>query len=457
MIYFDKTRVSLKVITSLCALILFTLNSFHPAYSQSVSDFERSYAHTMLKTVKNEIKKNFYDPVFRGVDIESRFKDADAKIEQAKSLGELNAILIQFSMQFDEPNTFFAPSSAYSITDYGWDWIMAGDKCFVTVVKSGSDAEAKGLRVGDQVLSIEGYKPTRETSWKIKYGFFIAVPHPKLTVQIQRAGNQPRWLEIQSQRLITTRIASEQEFYDKANKLIEELKSQKIEVTPDLMIWKLFSLSTEERIGDTLRKAKKYNSLIIDLRSCREALMNSFNNQGSQDSLNRLQEITGYLFDRDVKIADLKKRKDQKSILAKSRGEDGFKGKIVVIVDNETASTSEVFARIIQLEKRGMVIGDRTKGTTRLSSGYKYAIQTGFASASWYGLVIAEREVIMSDGQSLDGVGVIPDEMVLPTAEDMASKRDPVLARAAASLGVQLTSERAGSLLRKPNYTLWMK
>jgi C-terminal processing protease CtpA/Prc len=223
------------------------------------------------------------------------------------------------------------------------------------------------------------------------------------------------------------------------------------------MIWKLFSLSTEERIGDTLRKAKKYNSLIIDLRSCREALMNSFNNQGSQYSLNRLQEIISYLFDRDIKIADLKKRKEQKSILAKSHGDDVFKGKIVVIVDNETSSTSEVFARIIQLEKRGIVIGDRTKGTTRLSSGYKYVIQTGYDTASWYGLVIAEREMIMADGQSLDGVGVIPDEAVLATAEDMANNLDPALCRAAALLGVQLSKERAGSLLRKPNYTLWMK
>jgi hypothetical protein len=47
--------------------------------------------------------------------------------------------------------------------------------------------------------------------------------------------------------------------------------------------------------------------------------------------------------------------------------------------------------------------------------------------------------------------------MVLPTADDLASNRDPALSGAAASLGVQLSSERAGTLLRKPNYTLWMK
>ena len=52
----------------------------------------------------------------------------------------------------------------------------------------------------------------------------------------------------------------------------------------------------------------------------------------------------------------------------------------------------------------------------------------------------------MSDGQSLEHVGVVPDELLLPTAEDLASKRDPVLARALNLAGAKVDDAKAGML-----------
>ena len=52
----------------------------------------------------------------------------------------------------------------------------------------------------------------------------------------------------------------------------------------------------------------------------------------------------------------------------------------------------------------------------------------------------------MRIGKSLERVGVTPDEMSLPTATDLAAKRDPALARAAALVGVKLDPEKAGSM-----------
>jgi len=39
---------------------------------------------------------------------------------------------------------------------------------------------------------------------------------------------------------------------------------------------------------------------------------------------------------------------------------------------------------------------------------------------------------------------VTPDETILPTAEDLAAGRDPVLSRAAALCGVSIDAETAG-------------
>ena len=52
----------------------------------------------------------------------------------------------------------------------------------------------------------------------------------------------------------------------------------------------------------------------------------------------------------------------------------------------------------------------------------------------------------MSDGQSLERVGVTPDELLLPTAEDLAARRDIVLTRAVELAGGKIDPVKAGAL-----------
>jgi hypothetical protein len=52
----------------------------------------------------------------------------------------------------------------------------------------------------------------------------------------------------------------------------------------------------------------------------------------------------------------------------------------------------------------------------------------------------------MSDGGTLEKVGVMPDERVLPTPADLVDGRDPVLAHAAELVGLKMTAQEAGKL-----------
>ncbi len=158
-----------------------------------------------------------------------------------------------------------------------------------------------------------------------------------------------------------------------------------------------------------------------------------------------LAHFIGGVFDHEVKIADRVRRNGVKTEHTKSRGEKTFSGKLVVLVDSESASASEIFARIVQLEKRGVVVGDLSSGSVMESRLYPHSIG-GAMTIMFYGSSITDANLFMSDGKSLEHVGVVPDTRILPTPSDLAASRDPPLAYAAGLVGIKLTPEEAGKL-----------
>ncbi|HEY4426549.1 MAG TPA: S41 family peptidase [Pyrinomonadaceae bacterium] len=137
-------------------------------------------------------------------------------------------------------------------------------------------------------------------------------------------------------------------------------------------------------------------------------------------------------------------RKESKSMVAKTRGDDGFKGRLFVLVDSNSGSASELLARVVQLEKRGTVLGDLTAGKVMRSRLYPH--QVGLDVVVFYGVSVTDADLIMSDGKSLEGLGVSPDQVLLPTAEDIRLQKDSVLSRAVAMAGGTLDPAEAGKL-----------
>jgi carboxyl-terminal processing protease len=159
---------------------------------------------------------------------------------------------------------------------------------------------------------------------------------------------------------------------------------------------------------------------------------------------NMLLSLIGNLFDHDVKIGDMKRRSETKPMLAKTRGKAAFTGTVVVLIDSESGSAAEILAQVMRREKRGLVIGDRSSGQVMRSKSYDH--QFGQGLIVYYGMSVTDADVLDGDGKSLEHVGVMPDEVMLPTAADMAAGRDPVMAHAAKLAGLSLSPEEAGKL-----------
>jgi carboxyl-terminal processing protease len=430
---------SLTFATALIAgLCLIAPQAIQSALAQPDLNFQRERGRAMLKTIKDDLKKNYYDTNFHGMDIEARFSAADAKMKEAASVGQVFGIIAQALIDLNDSHTFFLPPGRANRTEYGWQMQAFGDKIFVRAIKPGSDAEKKGLKTGDQILSVGGLEPTREELWKLIYMFYTLRPQPGLRLVVQNPEGQQRQLDVMAnikQGKFVTDLTG-QDIWDIVREAEDEdrLNRQRYAEADDkLLIWKMPNFAIAEGEVDVMMgKARKREALILDLRG----------NPGGY--VKTLEWFMGYFFDKEIKIADLKGRKEMKPQMSKPHGDRNFKGKLVVLVDSKSGSAAEIFARVVQLEKRGLVIGDRTAGAVMQSRTFDH--QMGSDIVIFYGASVTNADVIMSDGKSLEGVGVTPDELLFPTAADLAAKRDPALARAAALAGVELSPDKAGAM-----------
>src|SRR5947209_5895497 len=429
-------------LVSILAALIFAVASglLYPARAQTTVSFNRQRGLEILRMVKTDLQKNYYDTEFHGLDIEARFKEAEEMIKKAESNGQIFGIIASVLVQLNDSHTTFLPPSRVARTEYGWQMQAFGDKCYVSAIKPGSDAEAKGLKPGDEILSIDGMNPTRDDLWKIEYLYYALRPQTGMRVIVQSPDGKQRQLDIMAKVIEGKHVTDLTNYTEFMKYILEEEKEDRlsrsrfIEDSGDTIIWKLpgFNIPDESKVEAIMDKVKKYKSLILDLRG----------NGGGYVVM--LERLLGHFFDHDVKIADLKGRKEMKPSIAKTRGSDYFKGKVVVLIDSKSASAAEIFARVMQLEKRATVIGDRSSG--KVMESRIYPREVGLEIVAFFGTNITNADLIMTDGKSLEHVGVTPDELLLPTAEDMAAGRDPVLARAAEIVGLKLDPAKAGTL-----------
>jgi hypothetical protein len=100
--------------------VLFMTAAVPIAPAQSFSGQDRDRVRGMLEIIKGDIKKNYYDPTFHGIDIDARFKAADEKIKSVDSLGQAYGVIAQALSEFNDSHLFFFPPPRPARADYGW-------------------------------------------------------------------------------------------------------------------------------------------------------------------------------------------------------------------------------------------------------------------------------------------------------------------------------------------------
>jgi carboxyl-terminal processing protease len=392
----------------------------------------------MLKDISNDVYKNYFDPTLHGLDWASLVKKTQQNIDNSHDMEEAIAQIASLLQLLHDSHTSFIPPRRANTVDYGWRFKIIGTRTYITDVHAGSDAERQGVHVGDEVLAINGFKVDRESAPLLHSALEVYLPLSSVDVKLRdRDGHerQLRLLTSVTEQPVTAGLSAwhPYEMRIRAENDWENLRAESAELSPDVMAIRIRAFfQTGHDVDALFAKARKHKKLIIDLRGCRG---------GRHDSLVAYLE---HIFSRDVSIGKLVERGKVTPQTVKGDAKSAFTGDLVVLVDSETASAGEIFARVVQLQERGTILGDHTSGLTMASIQIPH--KTGMNPFYLYGASVTIADTVMSDGKSLERHGVQPDQIFLPSPADLAAHRDHVMSFAASLVGVELTPDQATKL-----------
>jgi C-terminal processing protease CtpA/Prc len=426
--------------TSILALLVFLTCA--QSRLQAQQKFDKSslqQAHLMLKQARDEIKKNYYDTTYHGVDLDKVYQQFDARLDQSKSVNETFRVIAAFMLSFHDSHLFFMPPMRTNPSTFGYAAEVIGDKCIVIRTRPGTDAATK-LHVGDEILALNGIKLAPENFHDIEYLIQGLSPAPSEMFDLKSPTGEQRQETVNAKLRMGKQVTDETgggeggDYWQRAREEEEDehLARMRYEDKGDTFILRIPTFEIDKTVADkAIEKAMKSKHLIIDLRD---------NGGGSEDTL---KNLLGHFFDHEVKLGDLVTRKESKAETIKPR-KPFYNGDVIVLVDHNSASASELFARVIQLERRGKVMGDHSAGAVMQAQEINEALGSDYKI--YYGLSITSANILMTDGKSLEKVGVTPDEILVPTGADLAAGKDPVLSHAADVAGLKLDPITAGKM-----------
>ena len=158
---------------------------------------------------------------------------------------------------------------------------------------------------------------------------------------------------------------------------------------------KSFNENSDKQFLDTIKlfeKNSKVEGYILDLR----------NNPGGL--LTQAINITDFFLD-DGEIVSTKGRKTSETRRFFARKGDEIKGKpIIVLINNGSASASEIFAGALKDHKRAIILGESSYG--------KGSVQSIIPLGNGGGIRLTISKYYLPSGDSISEVGVTPDIVV---------------------------------------------
>jgi carboxyl-terminal processing protease len=396
-------------------LLCWLISPVLPIRAQSASE--------IFDQVWETVNENFYDPNFNGVDWQAMRSKYQPQVRHAQSSEQVAAVINQMLSELKTSHTqlYTANEPAYyqalgifqpripdlrqqlkkffpnSKIEYSGIGIFTKDingKTFVSAILDGSPAAEAQLKVGDQLLSVEGrpFHPIQS---------FAGKANQNVTLLIQRehsvsSGESPN-SSSQQEIVVTPKMLDATTMFLDAQKASTQVIERQGKKIAYVHIWSYAGDQYHRQLEDDLLygRLKDADALVLDLRE---------GWGGTPASV--LNIYTG----RGPSVTNVPRNGTRNTY------NSHWNKPVVMLVNEASRSAKEILAYSFQRYNIGRVVGSKTAGA--VVAGRPVLMSDGSL------LYVAAADVYVDGEQRLEGKGVTPD-IIVPFSLEYAQGADP--------------------------------
>ena len=380
--------------------------------------------------VWSTVNERHYDATFGGVDWARVRREYEPRVRAVKSdaefyrllqtmLGELKLSHFQIAPPTPELTEAAAtekpimPGAQYGVA--GFDLRIIDGKALITRIEPASPAAKAGLRTGFRVLAIDDRKADEllRRSMEISADERDAVERTTRILSSLTHGVAGSALRLTyaddkdvSREVTLTRGAFNGEItpaFGNFPAVPTEFEARRLTNNVGYIRFNIFVVPLMDRIRTAIRDMADAPGIIFDLR-------------GNPGGVGAMAAGIGGLLSKDqFSLGAMQMRTGYINFIAYPQPKP-YAGKVVVITDEMSASTSEIFAAGLQEQGRAYVVGERTAGAALPS------IFTKLPSGVLFQFAFADFKT--PKGKLLEGAGVAPDRTIKLTRDTLLTNRD---------------------------------
>lgn len=375
----------------------------------------------IFEIVWRTINETYYDPTFRGVDwqaVRERYRPRmEAAPNDQEFYGQFEVMLAELR---DSHTSFSAPPPPGTPPDgqpgsLGLSLVEIEGQTVVSEVEPDSSASRAGLRPGMILRTVNG-RPVEELYALIRANFAGTSSERSFAV-LQRQAilyggflSKPRMLGLVNFDNAAFEVTLEQT--PSAAKPAPRVEARRLASGFGYIKFDGWMPPADKRFNAELAKLSDTPGLVIDLRA----------NGGGQTEV--LLNIASNFFTAPTYTGGFRRRDgtlDRYTTHAPTRL---YKQPVVILIDERSASASETFTIFMQESGRAYVIGRQSNGAL---------LNTRIQKVKGGGeLRVSIRAYVSPNGRVPEGTGVVPDQTIPLTIEDLRQGRDAALEAAEA-------------------------